>query len=723
MLENIKDTEVILKVKAIDKDAIKNDFDKSAGYSHVTYSLSGANSATFAINDEGEIRLTKNQFLDREKLSIIHIQIIAEDSYGRALTAKKSFANVTIEVLDINDSAPKFLNTMKNGIIYAVLSESSLPNTMIVQLESYDPDEGLSGQVRYELINEGELPKLLSLNAKTGELKTSKFLTGRGRSEPYEIAVRAIDNGNLIPKQRSLFTDQVLHIYIGDTFRNDGTPYFLNAQDEEANILENSPVNTKVFQVMAKDPDDASTPSGMLRYRIQDDIEDAKYFKIESLSGLVTNTKVLDREVKSKYNIIIEVSDQGDPIQVSTRVLKINVLDVDDEEPVFVRDTNAKPIEFTVLEEQSSGIILGNVTAIDKDVGENGAIDYGIIDGNELEFFKLIVANSSALITTTKPIDREEYDKFVLTIKCFKMAASSHGQRGGVKNSFARHYEPDDLSQIRVLINIMDIDDHVLEFERKIYMIGIRNTIPINTVIYKVQAFDRDTDNLPIKYNISNTSYVSQYHRKDNKFKDDMATIFELNNRTGELLLAKSVSNFVDGHFTLHIHASNSHYSDSEAQVKVFIIRDKSIMKFVFAKPPLEAQQNLSQFAAKLQEKMNTNSSEIEIVIFDAQVLNKPDMSLDFTSTSSCFKLLRNGNSLSTHETKKILNSEEMKNRLRETYLEYSVDSIDLCSFGKESNAQITMITSSGNWLVVLALLVLMASLISTFAAFCLFKR
>lgn len=720
VLENIKDTEIILKIRATDMDAVRNDDDKIAGYSHIEYSLSGANSALFVINDNGEIRLAKNQSLDREKLSLMQFNIIAADSYGKPLTMKKSMANVTIEVLDINDCAPIFLNTMKNGIIYAVLSESSLPNTLIVQLETHDLDEGLSAEVHYEMISDGELSKMLSLNSKTGELRTIKHLTGRGRSDPYEVIVRAIDNGNQLPRQQSLFTDQILHIYIGDTFQNDGMPYIIAPTvDEEAYIHENSPIGTKVYQVVAKDPDDPTTPSGMLKYRIQNDIDDAKYFKIEALTGLVTNTAVLDREIKSKYNVIVEVSDQAEPIQIATRVLKINVLDVDDEEPAFYRDVNAKPIEFSVLEEQSSGIILGNVTAIDRDVGENGAIDYAIVDGNELEFFKLIVTNNSALITTTKPIDREQYDQFLLTIKCHKMSANWQQQRG-IKNS--RDYDGSDFSQIQVLIFILDIDDHKLEFDKSSYTIGIRNSIPINTVIYKVQAYDRDTENLPVNFFISNASYVSQYHRKDGKFKDDLLTIFELNNTTGEILLAKSVSDYVDGHFVLHVHASNNHFIDTEALVKIFIVRDKSILKFIFSKSPMElTAQDLSKFTDKIQSKLN--GTDIEILMFDAQVLSKPEISFDFASASSCFKLFRNGNSLSVQETKKILNSEEMKNRLRETYLEYSVDSIDLCSFGKESTAQISMMASSGNWLVLLAFLVLIASFISTLTAFCLFRR
>lgn len=440
--ESAKFPERIIAVKAVDADAEKNDLDQKLGYSKVKYSLAGPNAELFTINDGGEIKIAKNQSLDREKLSVIKLQVVAEDSLGEPSKARKTTTGVTIDVLDVNDVKPKFLNRQKNGLISAVVSESASPNSLIVNLETYDPDEGPSGEVRYELVDEGDVRGLLSLNAKTGELKTAKLLTGRGRSEPYEIKIRATDNGNQIPKQQSLFTDQIIQVFIGDTFSNDGIPYFVSSEDEQANVTENAPIGTKVYQIIAKDPDDPNTPSGLLRYRIQNDIEDAKYFKIEALSGVITTTQVLDREVKDKYNIIVEVSDQGEPPQASTRVLKINVLDVDDEDPVFNRDVSSKPIELMVLEEQSSGVILGNVTAIDKDIGENGAINYVIIEGNELKLFKLVVTNNSALITTTGPIDREKHEKFLLTIKCMKKSMRWERNRS--------NFNPEEFSEIQV---------------------------------------------------------------------------------------------------------------------------------------------------------------------------------------------------------------------------------------------------------------------------------
>lgn len=76
----------------------------------------------------------------------------------------------------------------------------------------------------------------------------------------------------------------------------------------------------------------------MLTYKIQEDTSDANAFKIDSVTGLITTTALLDRESKDVYNIILEVSDNGKPSQSVTRILRINVLDIDDHKPRFVRD-------------------------------------------------------------------------------------------------------------------------------------------------------------------------------------------------------------------------------------------------------------------------------------------------------------------------------------------------------------------------------------------------
>lgn len=61
-------------------------------------------------------------------------------------------------------------------------------------------------------------------------------------------------------------------------------------------------------------------------------------FLLDPTTGHIITVKSLDRETKASYNIIVEVSDHGQPPQAATRVLRINILDIDDHKPRFLRD-------------------------------------------------------------------------------------------------------------------------------------------------------------------------------------------------------------------------------------------------------------------------------------------------------------------------------------------------------------------------------------------------
>lgn len=477
---------------------------------------------------------------------------------------------------------------------------------------------------------------------------------------------------------------------------------------------QNATIGAPVFQVVASDPDSPASPSGTLRYRIQSDIEDAKSFRIDSKTGLISTTKSLDRETKSMYNMIIEVSDMGEPPQASTIVLRINVLDIDDHKPRFLRDIDAQPIEMLVLEEQPAGSIVGNISAIDEDIGDNGAIDYEFIDGNEQGLFKISrTETNDAIIITTGPLDREILEHISLTIKCFKYKIDPVPT--------VMSYNKYDKSEQRIIIHIADIDDHAPQFEKDNQTIGIRHNVPSDTTIVTCKARDEDPSAAPIYYSLEDVAFVPQFYRRDNHTENYME-VFNLNNATGEIRTTRSMSDYVDGFFQMTVRANNSHNTEriTDNQLRIFVIRDKSLLRFVFSKPPSEINLIIGNFASDLQSRLAEYN--LDLSIFDAQVLAKPDHSLDFTSTSSCFQLSRHGSALPPIEMMKIMDSQEMKDVLIETYLKYSVHKIDSCSVYRKPPTA-ALIASSGTWLVILAGLIGFAAFASTMTACCLASR
>ncbi|KAH8322014.1 hypothetical protein KR059_000394 [Drosophila kikkawai] len=718
IIENRPHPERVIRVRALDKDAVLNARDERLGYHKIIYSLQGEHAMLFDINNTtGEVTVASGQIIDRERTPRIQLQIKAEDSPGRPTDAKQSIVDLLIEVLDVNDNAPEFTQKKYSTVI----PENAQVDSFVLQLEALDADEGLGGEVHYELVNEGEANGLFKIDPKSGLISTRRNLTGKGRSEPYVLIVRAQDNGNQLPKQPTLSTDTDVKIFIGDVSANDGVPYFVAPRvGQMANVTENAVIGAPVFQVIASDPDDENTPSGTITYRILPDTPDAEAFAIDAHSGLITTRESLDRESKNMYKILLEVSDNGQPKQSVTRILQIAVLDVDDHEPRFAREVDEGPLTMSVKEEEPAGTVVGNFTAVDEDLGENAAIDYVIIEGNNEQLFTIERNNESmAILKTQKPIDREQVESFTLTVKCLKLGEPGFKFIGDP-------YDRRDASHLRITIRVLDIDDNLPQFEQPDPTVGIRINVPIDTVVTTLRASDADAEAPPIELSIENVTFVPQFYKRSRSLAvGNLQNLFTLNNRTGELRTGGSFADYVDGYFLMRLMANNSAEPKRQAHsnLKVFVIRDKSLLKFVFARPPNEIQHNIRLFQEQLQKKLRPLGLELHVL--DTQVLTRPDMSLDFTATSSCFQMFKNGAALSFNEMQKLMNSQQLRQELIDTYAAYGVSEVESCSVRRTHSAALFtgMLTSAGAWLVFLAALIGLAALVSLCTACCLKKK
>lgn len=88
---------------------------------------------------------------------------------------------------------------------------------------------------------------------------------------------------------------------------------------------------------MATDPDDPNTLEGTIHYSFLEETKDSLIFSIDSETGLITTTSILDREIQDKYTLVLVARDLGDVPQQSTKVFNVIITDVDDNKPVFNR--------------------------------------------------------------------------------------------------------------------------------------------------------------------------------------------------------------------------------------------------------------------------------------------------------------------------------------------------------------------------------------------------
>ncbi|XP_038600147.1 cadherin-23 isoform X3 [Tachyglossus aculeatus] len=131
-------------------------------------------------------------------------------------------------------------------------------------------------------------------------------------------------------------------------------------------------------------------------------------------SGLVTTRRPL--QSYERFNLTVVATDRGQPPLWGTSMLLVEVVDVNDNRPVFVRPPNGTILH--VKEEIPLRSSVYEVYATDKDEGLNGAVRYSFLKtgaGNkDWEYFS--IDPISGLIQTAQRLDREKQAMYSLIL-------------------------------------------------------------------------------------------------------------------------------------------------------------------------------------------------------------------------------------------------------------------------------------------------------------------
>lgn len=98
----------------------------------------------------------------------------------------------------------------------------------------------------------------------------------------------------------------------------------------ETSVFENIPPNTVVLAVKALDRDEGR--NSYLEYSLFDP---SKMFSLGPVDGLLRVVGKLDRETTANYSLEVTAKDRGDPPRSSKQVILVNVLDENDNSPMF----------------------------------------------------------------------------------------------------------------------------------------------------------------------------------------------------------------------------------------------------------------------------------------------------------------------------------------------------------------------------------------------------
>ena len=466
----------VVGVKAVDEDSGPN--------SQLTYTiLAGNNQGWFTIDDATGLVTTRDA-LDHEVSHRVVLNISAHDS---GATPYRNFTRLIVDILDENDMAPRFRTAMTR----VELDENEPVNQDLVTLTADDFDSGVNGTVRYRIHPDTDLvyPGVFQVDSTSGRVRTLKSLD-REVISTYTIKVIAADGGS-----PSLSSTATIVLTVRDL--NDNIPEF-HPSSYHVNVFETDPAGIQVVRVSATDKD--AGLYGRVSYRFIGNVDN---FSINPSTGIISTNTVLRRNIGSSYQLSVVATDGGDRRSLDQATVHIVVANLNDVAPQFVNQRTT----FDITEdngEQASNIGQ-NVGQVQATGGGGSSITYFITDGDPYQVFSI---DSSGFIKRDKLVDREEKEKYDLTI------SATTGSRFG---------------ELKVTINVRDLNDNGPDFTASTSETTVMENWPVGNNIFLAGAEDADSgNNARLVYTLRSS--------------DDTTSVFGIDQQTGIISLQKPTS-------------------------------------------------------------------------------------------------------------------------------------------------------------------------------------
>ncbi|XP_072950018.1 cadherin-99C isoform X2 [Epargyreus clarus] len=391
----------------------------------------------FDIDKDGYL-IVSDERLDRDPPNPgkFRFQVVAREANGGAASAPLSLA---VQLLDQNDNAPVIPKTQP------ITVPASLEPTAVYKVEATDIDEGENARIVYSIYhvsNNGG--NKFTIDPNTGIISS----TGRLQAgEQYSVTIRAMD-------AKGLSSQGIVELLVAPG-PNTRPPQF-SSRDYFAPVSEGAAINSTVTTVTAKDPENEQVTYSIVSGN------DLRQFAIGSNTGIITVIRRLDREVLTRYQLMIKAEDPGK--LSTTATVNIKVTDINDNNPKFDEDSYTFHVK-----EGASGEFVGHVHATDIDEGVNAMISYSI--PSHLPFS---IDNATGLISTNTKLDYEETKDYAFVVTATDGAIDKR------------------LGTASVTVIVQDIPDEMPVFQQTLYSVHVPENAP-NYPVVKVHAEDPDT--------------------------------------------------------------------------------------------------------------------------------------------------------------------------------------------------------------------------------------
>ncbi|KAM8749513.1 protocadherin-8 [Acanthopagrus schlegelii] len=356
-------------------------------------------------------RLTLRSAVDFEDKSTYELDVQATDL---GPNPSPSVCKIIIHVTDVNDNAPEIsitpMTSITTGIAY--ISEAADKDSLVALISTLDRDSGVNGQVHCTLYGHDHF-KLRQAYEDSYMIVTAANLD-RERISEYNLTVMAEDFGSPPLRKITQYT-----IRLSD--ENDNAPHFSKAVTE-VSVVENNAPGAYITTVQATDADLGN--NGKITYRLVDGLIMGSpvntFVSLNSVSGSIYALRSFNYEVMKQLDIHIQASDGGSPQLQSTAVIRLKIVDQNDNQPSIIEPPLYKgSAEVFLPKDAPAGYVVTQIKATDADEGANAQLSFKITEGGHLGFS---VNKDTGKVHVSRQLTYDQADSVKVTV-----AVSDHG--------------------------------------------------------------------------------------------------------------------------------------------------------------------------------------------------------------------------------------------------------------------------------------------------------
>lgn len=504
----------VLTVAATDRDEGKNGF--------VTYAIANSGPLPFTVDPFTGV-ISTSEHLDYELMKRrYHLRVWASDS-GSPFS-QVSECPVTITLNNLNDNTPLFERV---GCNTTLPLDFPVGHT-VVELSAIDADE--LQQLNYVIESGNEL-QVFAINSVSGAitlrqpipLREGSFTLrvvardGKHHSEASVVRVTVTNRGDdatvrcqetgifkqmtdkLIESIKPISAGQDEDVFSDVHITNRHSPKFNTSLPTSVDVREDYPLNSTIVEFSAVDADTGF--NGKLVYAISSGNEDG-CFSIDTFSGDLQLVCRLDRESKEFFILNITAYDLGTPQTSAWKFVVVNVIDVNDNPPVFDQPRYV----IRVPENTEVDSIIFTARAVDLDLDMSGNVQYSLLTNTDL--FRIDEVTGEVAVMGR--LDRETSPRHDLWIKAEDQATVG----------------PQLFSTADLVVVLQDVNDSPPKFVPKVYKVKVPEDLPVGALLVWVESVDLDLGSGGlVSYNLKNTE----------------GGIFHLDSSTGGLTLEREL--------------------------------------------------------------------------------------------------------------------------------------------------------------------------------------